>query len=90
MRNVPARNRYAARIDDQVVGCSDDEPSEGVIAFTPAQIEPAYRGRGIASQLARGSLDDVRREGGRSVRPVCPFYVWYVDQHPEYADLVTA
>jgi len=89
VHNVPEHCRYEAHIGDQVVGCSDYELSDGVIAFTHAQVEPAYRGRGIASQLARDSLEDVRREGGRSVRAVCPFYVWYVEEHPEYADLVT-
>lgn len=89
VRNVPEQTRYEARIGDQVVGSSDYGLSDGVIAFTHAQVDPAYRGRGIASQLARDSLDDVRRVGGRSVRPVCPFYVSYLDQHPEYADLVT-
>ncbi len=89
VRNVPEQARYEARIDDQMVGYSDYELTDGVIAFTHAQVDPAHRGRGIASQLARGSLDDVRREGGLSVRPVCPFYVWYLEQHPEYADLVT-
>lgn len=89
VRNVPERNRYEARVDDEVVGFSDYELSDGVIAFTHAQVEPEYGGQGIASQLARDSLDHVRSEGVRSVRPVCPFYVWYLKQHPEYADLVT-
>lgn len=90
VRNVPEHNRYEAVVDDKVVGYSDYQVADGIIAFTHASVEPEYGGQGIASQLARDSLDDVRREGNRSVRPVCPFYAWYIEQHPEYADLVTA
>ena len=90
VRNVPEQSRYEAHIGDMAVGYSDYVRSDGVTAFTHTLVEPAYRGRGIASQLARDSLDDVRREGGRAVRPVCLFYVWYVEKHPEYADLVTS
>ncbi len=90
VRNVPERSRYEACIGERVVGYSDYELSDRVIAFTHARVEPAYGGQGIASQLARASLDDVRREGVRSVRPVCSFYAWYIEQHPEYADLVAS
>lgn len=86
--NVPERGRYEADIDGTIVGTADYVVVNGVIAFTHAEVKPEYGHRGIASEMARVSLDDARREGHRQVRAVCPFYQWYVEQHPEYADLV--
>ncbi|MBA3233023.1 MAG: N-acetyltransferase [Propionibacteriales bacterium] len=88
VRTVPARSRYEAYVDGRLVGYSDYHERDGVISFTHAEVEPAFGGRGIASEMARVSLDDVRAAGGHTVRPACPFYVWFIERHPEYADLV--
>ncbi len=91
IRNVPDRGRYEARIDGELVGYSDYQLRDGVISFTHARVFPQYAKQGIASEMARVSLDDARAaEGGRIVRPVCGFYVWYIEQHPEYADLLAS
>ena len=59
-----------------------------LVVFTHAAVDPAQRGRGVANELARQALDQVRASGRRVV-PVCPFIAAYVKQHPEYADLVS-
>lgn len=86
--NAPDRSRYEAHLDGELVGYSDYRVIDGVVAFTHAEVFPERGGQGIASELARVSLDEVRAEGSRRVRPVCPFYEWFIEQHPEYADLV--
>jgi uncharacterized protein len=90
IRNVPERGRYEAKIGDELVGYSVYELSDSVISFTYARVYTDFGGQGIASQLARISLDDARADGSRTVRPVCSFYVWFIDQYPEYADLLAS
>ncbi len=88
IHNVPERGRYEATVDDALVGTSDYVILDGVIAFTHAEVKPSHTRRGIASELARRSLEDARDEQGLRVRTVCSFYRWYIEQHPQYADLV--
>jgi hypothetical protein len=47
------------------------------------------RNRGLGAELVRGALDDVRRNG-RTVVPQCWFVAQFIDEHPEYADLLAA
>jgi uncharacterized protein len=42
----------------------------------------------VGGELVRQALDDVRAQGKR-VRPSCPFVRAYIDEHAEYADLVS-
>jgi predicted GNAT family acetyltransferase len=48
---------------------------------------PEFRGQGIATDLIRTVLDDVRAQG-RTVTNYCPVVAAFIDDHPEYADLV--
>ena len=57
------------------------------ILFVHTEIDPAFEGRGLGSQLASAALDATRATGERIV-PFCPFIANYVEHHPEYADLV--
>ncbi len=88
IRNVPERGRYEAKVEGVLVGTSDYVILDGVIAFTHAEVKPSHTHRGIASELARRSLEDARDEQGLRVRAVCSFYRWYIERHPQYADLV--
>ncbi len=72
---------------------------EGVTAFASYRLTPqtviithtetprALRGRGIASELIRGSLDLIRADG-RKVVAACSFVVDYLHDHPEQSDLM--
>jgi predicted GNAT family acetyltransferase len=50
-------------------------------------VPPALRGQGVAEDLARQALDQIRSEGGKIV-PSCPFIHAFVERHGEYKDLV--
>lgn len=50
---------------------------------TPAQ----HRGRGLAGQLVKFALDEIRANG-QQVEPLCPYVASYIADNPEYADLV--
>jgi hypothetical protein len=85
--NAAERNRYEAHLDGQLVGFSVYEIDGDVVSFTHARTYSDFANRGYASEVARVSLDEARAEQ-RTVRPICSFYRWYIDQHPEYADLL--
>ena len=59
----------------------------GVITLTHTETPVALRGRGIASQLVRGALEDARGRGLKVV-PKCPFVSAYMARHPEFGDLL--
>jgi len=84
----PEQNRYEARVDGELAGVSEYHLTRSSIVFTHTEVDPAYKGHGVASAIARFALDDVRAKGERDVVPVCPFIHGWIDDHPEYADLV--
>jgi len=46
-----------------------------------------YGGRGLATQLVRGTLDRMRAQG-RPILPLCPVVKGFIAKHPDYLDLV--
>jgi uncharacterized protein len=58
-----------------------------VLALIHSEIPAALRNSGIASTLAKTALDWAR-ENHMKVDVVCPFIAGYLENHPEYADLV--
>ena len=72
---------------------------EGAVAFANYRLTPsaviithtetplALRGRGIASNLVQGALEQIRANGLKVVAG-CGFVVDYLRKHPEFADLV--
>ena len=88
VRDRPEVGRYEATVDGAVAGVAHYRSGDGTITFTHTVVDPAFRGAGVGSQLARFALDDARRRGLR-VRPHCPFIRAYMESHPEYRDLVT-
>jgi predicted GNAT family acetyltransferase len=82
------RSRYEA-VDSEgnLMGFVDYRLHPGVISFVHAETLPDFRGRGVAGRIAIQSLDDARALGLR-VKPLCPFYVGFLAEHTEYADLV--
>ena len=88
VRDNPDQHRYEAVVDGTVAGFAVYERVDGLIAFLHTEVDDAFSGLGIGTQLVQQSLDDVRRKE-LTVRPVCPFYKAFFDEHPEYADLLS-
>ena len=82
------QDRYEARVDGELAAFSEYHLTKSSIVFTHTETLPAFKGHGVASKLARAALDDVRAKGERNVVPVCPFIHGFIDDNPEYADLV--
>ena len=84
----PEQSRYEARVDGELAGIAEYHLTRASIVFTHTEVLKGFEGHGVGTTLARYALDDVRARGGRDVVPVCPFIHGYIDDHPEYADLV--
>ena len=87
--DVLEANRYELRLGGRLIGLAAYRRRDGRIAFTHTEVDESCEGRGFGSRLAAAALDDARR-AELEVVPLCPFIAHYIDQHPEYEDLVTA
>ena len=89
VRHDPDRCRYELLVDGKVVGVADYHLAGDRIVFPHTEIDPALRGRGYGAELVKGALDDVRGTG-RSVVARCWYVAQFIDEHPEYEDLLAA
>jgi uncharacterized protein len=83
----PDQHRYEIRVDDELAGFVQYRRREGLIALIHTEIDQRFEGRGLASQLIAGVLDEARA-AGTVVLPFCPFVNGYISRHPEYVALV--
>ena len=85
--DVPDRSRFEIRVGGEVAGFTEYRRRPELIAFVHTLIDPRFEGQGLASQLVRAALSDVRSDG-LVVLPFCPFVRAYIARHTEYLDLV--
>jgi uncharacterized protein len=57
------------------------------VVITHTETPRGVRGRGVASELIKGSLDLIRADGHKVIAG-CGFVVDYLYKHPDYADLM--
>lgn len=81
------RSRYEIAVDGRVVGVADYRSQDDKIVFPHTEIEPSMRGEGLGDKLVCGALDDVRSSGA-TVVPQCWYVAQFIEENPEYADLV--
>lgn len=87
VRKDDASRLYEALIGGRVGGSLAFETTGGKISLTHSYVDPELRHRGIASALAHFALDDLKRTGQRA-GVYCGFVADYVDNHPEWRDVV--
>jgi uncharacterized protein len=85
----PEERRYEVLVGDRVGGVAEYRMAGNRVIFTHTETDPNFAGKGLASRLARGALDDVRARG-LVMTPKCPFIAAYVQRHPAYQDLVVS
>lgn len=85
--DVPERSRYEARLGDEVPGYVSYQPAQRLVVLTHTEVQPQYEGLGIGGRLVRAVLDDVRARG-LHVLPLCPFVRSWLEDHPDYQDVV--
>lgn len=88
MKHNTEANRYEAWDGDALAGFAEYQLTDELAVFTHTEVDPAYAGKGVGSQIARFALDDVRDEGTRKVLPLCPFIKGWIGRHREYVELV--
>jgi uncharacterized protein len=86
VRDNSARSRFELEAAGVTV-FMNYQLSGQVISLDHTETPVAARGRGLASWLTEGVLQEMRRRGLKIV-PRCPFVRAFVDRHPEYRDLV--
>ena len=88
LHNASAQH-YEIRVGDELAGFTVAEPTDDpeVILFPHTEVADAFEGRGLASELVQGALDDIRERGLR-IKVTCPYILAWLPKHPEYQDLV--
>ncbi|MCG7284514.1 N-acetyltransferase [Cellulomonas sp. ACRRI] len=86
--DVADQQRFEITDDEgTVLGVAEYRRRPGVVVFTHTEVDPRQEGHGVGSTLVREALDAVRAAGDR-IEPRCPFVRAFVEDHPEYGDLV--
>jgi len=83
----PARQRYEARLGDDVVGFVEYRSVRGRRILFHTEVDPSMEGRGVGGRLVAGVLDSIRAEG-RRITVKCPFVAAFLERHPEYRDVL--
>jgi len=86
VRHNPARNRYELEMDGHLA-VAVYTLAPGVITFVHTEVPAALGGRGVGTTLARGALEDVRRQGLKVVVR-CSFVRAFMAKNPEFNDLL--
>ncbi|WP_372713383.1 GNAT family N-acetyltransferase [Ilyobacter sp.] len=60
---------------------------EGKIAINHTYVDPNYRGKGLAKELALESVKYVKEKNYKII-PVCSFAVIFFRRHEEYSDIL--
>lgn len=92
-RNDDGPQRYEALSGETLAGkaywvdAPDAEQPERIFFHT--EVDDAFEGKGVASQLVSFALDDAIERGFRIV-PVCPYVESWLKRHDDYAQHAVA
>ncbi|MFE4949622.1 GNAT family N-acetyltransferase [Leifsonia sp. NPDC056665] len=85
--NEPSSTYEAISGDTVIGGLTYEVADENRRVLVAAAVYPEYRGQGVATELIRRVLDDIRTRGD-TITVVCPIVRAFIDRNPEYGDLV--
>ena len=88
VRDNPDQQRFEVTVDGEFAGVADYRTTDDQIIFPRVEVDPRFRGHGVAAELVRFALDRVREDGTRRVVPMCPYVQTFVRRYPAYQDLV--
>ena len=77
-----ADSRYELFVGGKLVGKLVYRDEGDTRIFLHTEVEPAYRGQGLATRLIEWSLDDVRASG-KHLWVKCPTVAAYLARNPE-------
>ncbi|WP_019135804.1 GNAT family N-acetyltransferase [Cellulomonas massiliensis] len=84
-----AEHRFEAREPGtgRVMGFSQYQDVEGYVVFLHTETTPADEGKGVASALVAGAVDQLRASGRRGVA-LCPYVRAWLKRHVDAADVI--
>ena len=80
-------SRYELYVDDTLASIAEYRRVGSRLIFDHTETDRAFRGRGLAAELVEWAMNDVR-ERRLSVVPRCWFVRQFLDEHPEYREIV--
>lgn len=81
---------YDAIVGDREVGIlTYNRVGDDRLVLLATSVFPEFRRQGVATELIRRVLDDVRAQG-KTVTIFCPIVRTFIENNPAYADLVNA
>jgi predicted GNAT family acetyltransferase len=83
----PDQSRVEIRADGELAGFLTYRLRDGELALLHTETDHRFRGYGVAGRLVQSVLDSAR-ERHLAVLPYCPFVRSWMDEHPEYTDLI--
>lgn len=79
VRHNPARHRYEVFADGRLAGFASYRLEGDRVLFLHTAVDDAHKGRGLAHELVRQALAEVRAEGKRAVG-VGPFVAGVIER----------
>ena len=79
---TPGHDRFTISLGDRQVGLIDFHDREGVRVFTHTEIDPAFGGRGLGTQLVAETVA-ATRAAGLDIESHCSMVTQYLAKHPE-------
>jgi predicted GNAT family acetyltransferase len=80
-------HRFELEISPDAIAAAYYRDEGGRVALIHTEVPSEYAGHGIATKLAAGTFELIRRSGRRAVIR-CPFLNAFYANHPEYSDVV--
>jgi len=86
VQHNPDRKRFEVKVENHTAVC-EYILSKSRIIFSHTEVPKALEGNGIGAMLAKAGLD-YARENDLRIMPLCPFVAAYMQENPEYNDLL--
>jgi predicted GNAT family acetyltransferase len=87
VRRNADQSRYELVEDGEVIGIAEYRERDDTVVLPHTAINPSRQGGGLGAELVGAALDDIRASGRRIV-PACWYVREFIDQHPDYQDLI--
>jgi predicted GNAT family acetyltransferase len=78
---------YVAFVGDTEIGGITYSLLGNRVVLLAASVYPEFRHQGVATEMIRRILDVIRSQG-RTVTIICPIVRTFIDNHPQYEELV--
>jgi predicted GNAT family acetyltransferase len=87
VRENAALHRFELPISGDAVAAAYYRIEDGRMVLTHTEVPMEFSGQGIATRLAQGTFDLLRKSGRKAILK-CPFMGEFFARHPEYTDIV--